>query len=135
MLSKLEKSITQEKKMPHIIIQFKKTPTRKEREHLKARGISLLSPIGGNAWLSALSDKNTLLFMTPEVVDKYPILGLIRSIGEILPEDKIDIKIFKYGIGSYAKNPDGTVNIIVKFFKDVSERQASRILTKYGSKR
>ncbi|MCK4815597.1 hypothetical protein KA005_07500, partial [bacterium] len=131
--TKLKTNITQEKKVPHIIIQFKDTPSRKDRESLKMRGVKLLSYIGGNAWYASVSDTVALLFMDPRITAKYPTLGLIRWVGEILPPDKIDTKIAEVGIGSYAINPDGTVNIIVQFFKDVPEEQVLVILEKYGS--
>lgn len=132
-LSKLQTIITQEKKIPHIIIQFKKTPSRNEREYLKARGINLLSYIGGNAWYASLSDTSALLFVDLKTVAKYPILGLIRWIGVILAQDKIHPFLKTKGPGSWAINPDGTIKVSIDFFKDISRQKAREILSKYGA--
>ena len=109
-LTKLKTNIAQEEKAPHLIIQFKDTPSRKDRESLKMRGVRLLSYIGGNAWFASVSDTVALLFMDPRITNKYSTLGLIRWIGEILPQDKIDTKIaeekpFAVYVGSSASVP------------------------------
>ncbi|HDN82895.1 MAG TPA: hypothetical protein ENG50_00875 [Candidatus Altiarchaeales archaeon] len=55
----------------------------------------------------------------------------MRWIGEILPEDKISRYIRNGTIGDWAINPDGTVNLIVEFFKDVSLDDAELIIEHY----
>lgn len=132
-LSKFEKIITQEKKMPHIIIQFKRAPTRKKREYLKARGIKLLSYIGGNAWFCTLSEKETLRFTIPEIVKKYPTLELIRSISEVLPDYKIHPSLKTKEPGPWAVTADGRIKLSIDFFKDISSKQARELLAKYDA--
>jgi hypothetical protein len=132
-LSRLNVKIKQERQNPHVIMQFNNPPSRRQREELKIRGIRLLSFIGGNAWYVSISDTRALYFSDRSMLAKYPAFRQIRWIGEIFPQDKIETKIQETGFGSYAKNPDGTVKIIVKFFKDVAEQNARTTLEKYGS--
>lgn len=132
-LTKLNTSIIRERKTPHVMIQFKDTPSRKERETLKTRGVKLLSYVGGNAWYATISDTSALFFMRPEITAKYPTLGSIRWIDKILPEDKIHPFLKTKGPGTWAINPDGTIKISIDFFKDVSRKRAREILTKYDA--
>ena len=56
----------------------------------------------------------------------------MRWIGEILPEDKMSSIIQENRIPSKAINPDGTVNLTIMFFKDVSLDDAVQIISKHG---
>ncbi|HID19449.1 MAG TPA: hypothetical protein EYP28_00690 [Methanophagales archaeon] len=49
-----------------------------------------------------------------------------------MPEDKISPYIRKYGVGEWAKNPDGTVNLTILFFKDISLDEAEQAISNYG---
>lgn len=129
--TELNTLITQEK-IPRIIIQFKKTPSRIERANLSYRGITLISYIGGNAWYALLSNEIPLSFTDPKITDQYPVLKLIRWIGNIKPEDKIHPFIKTKGPGSWAINPDGTIKVSIDFFRDTTSQEAKEVLAKYG---
>jgi hypothetical protein len=108
----------------HVLIQFEHIPTDSEREELKAVGVDLQTYIPENAWFAAI-DTDSLL--------KIGALPFVRWVGEIQVEDKITPHIKDVGVGSWAVNPAGTVNLLVLFFSDVSAHKAKEIIGGYGS--
>ncbi|MQY79225.1 MAG: hypothetical protein GH151_08535, partial [Bacteroidetes bacterium] len=118
-LSKLQHQIVAEKKYPHVMIQFTEIPTSYERELLVTSGIKLLNYIGNNTWYASISDSIAIHFQNTGITKKYPALNLVRSIEEIPVEDKISPQIREKGIGDWARTPDGKVNLVVSYFKDV----------------
>ncbi|MCK4825496.1 S8 family serine peptidase [bacterium] len=118
-LSKLQTMITIEKKIPHVMIQFTRLPSPLDKEWLNSKGIKLLNYIGSNTWYASISDAEALLFTDPEEIKKEPVLGSIRWMGEITPEDKISPLIRKNRIGEWARTPDGKVSLVVNYFNDV----------------
>ncbi|GAJ04419.1 unnamed protein product, partial [marine sediment metagenome] len=111
----------------------KEIPSSIERETLKAKGIKLLSYIGGNAWFASISDEDALRFNVPKVVAKYPFLKQIRSISEIFPEDKVAPQIREKRIGDWARTADGKVELVVNYFKDASIEQVKKKLEQLGA--
>lgn len=107
----------------HVLIQLEQIPTVNEREELKAKGIKLLSYVPNKAWFASIpSDK----------VDEIASLSGVRAISEILPEDKISPAVRERGVGDYSTNEDGTANLTIKFFRDISLDEAIKIVTNYG---
>lgn len=130
---RLSKIIIQEKQAPHILLQFKHTPTRSERLALQARGVKLLAHVGGNAWHASLTDSTPLSFIKPITRTKYPVLNTIRWIGQLEPEDKIHPVLRESGPGPWATNADGTIKVSVDFYTDVPRERAREILRGHGA--
>jgi hypothetical protein len=108
----------------HVLIQLENIPTIRERKELEDKGIKLLSYIPNKAWFAAVpSDK----------VSQISSFSNVSSISEILPEDKIS-PIIKGGIDTININADGTVNLAVLFFEDVSLANATKTASNYGGK-
>ena len=108
----------------HVLIQFNQLPTDSEREELKAIRVDLLAYIPENAWFAAVETDSL-----PEI----QALPGVRWIGKIQAEDKIAPHIRDIGVGPWAGNPDGTVNLLVIVFDDVSAEEARTVIGKYGS--
>ena len=107
----------------HVLIQLTKIPTNKERKELEAKGIKLLSYVPDKAWFATIpSDKTSEIAALPEV----------RSICDIWAEDKVSPQIIDRGVAGHATNDDGTVNLTVQFFKDISLDDAAILITNYG---
>lgn len=132
-LSRLQALISVEKKVPHVMIQFKEIPIRIERETLKAEGIELLSYIGGNAWYASLSNVMALRFSEAEVVAKYPSFRLIRWIGDILPEDKISPRIREREAEDWVRTQEGLVELAVKYYGDAVVTEVKNRLEANGA--
>ncbi|HDH10830.1 MAG TPA: 6-bladed beta-propeller [Nitrospirae bacterium] len=110
-------------KKVHLLVQLYRIPTESERMALEEAGIELLSYVPDYAWIAAVS---------AEKADMLPRVLLVRWSGLLLPEDKISPEIQKRGVAKWARNADGTVNLNIRFFKDVSLEEASQVVTKYG---
>jgi len=106
----------------HVLLQFYHIPNNDERYELSNLNVTLCSYVHNNAYFASIPTK----YLT----DIYN-LSFVRWIGEILPEDKISRYIRNGTIGDWAINPNGTVNLIVEFFKDVSLDDAERIIERY----
>ena len=109
----------------HVLIQFYHVPNAAEREKLENASVKLLTYIPNNAWFASISKDS------PAKILQFPF---VRWIGEILPEDKISPIIRENKIPPEAINPDGTVNLTIMFFKDVSLDDAAQVISKHGGK-
>lgn len=103
----------------HVILQFFENPDPTQRALLESKGIELLDFISNDAWFA---------FVSSSLSTDDPVLFLIRFIGEILPTDKFPPRIQAEGIGPWAVNPDGTVNLSVQFFSDVPLTEAQQVV-------
>jgi len=108
----------------HILVQFYHIPNATERENIENAGVKLLTYVHNNAWFASICSDS------PAKILQF---SSARWIGEILPEDKMSPRIQDGKIGEWAINPDGSVNIVVKFFDDVSADDARSILRRYNS--
>lgn len=107
----------------YVKIKFTRIPSSYERYNFSSMGVLLLD----------YTPHNTFFAKVPlDKIDYIRSLENIESISPILIEDKIDSDILKGKVGSWAINPDGSVNIRVKFFKDVPKEKCKAILEKYG---
>jgi hypothetical protein len=113
-------------KRRHVLIQFEHIPSASEREKLENNGIDLQTYIPRNAWFARV--KMDSISKIEEVSG-----GNVRWVGAILPADKIAPHIKERGVGPWAVNPDGSVNLLVTFFDDVSADEAREVIEKYGS--
>jgi hypothetical protein len=109
----------------HVLVQFYHIPNATERHALENAGVKLQTYVHNYAWFASIPSN------PPAVILQ---LSFVRWIGEILPEDKISPQILKGKIGEWAINPDGSVNMVVRFFDDVSAGDAKSILMKYSSR-
>jgi hypothetical protein len=108
----------------HVVIQFYHNPNTSERAVLyKDFGVELQGCVHNYASFASISC---------ELVSDIVALPNVRWIGKILPDDKISPHIGDYGVGSWAVNPNGTVNLLVGFFDDVSNDEAIQVIEKYG---
>ena len=108
----------------HLLIQFDHIPNASERKDLEAIGVDLHTYIPKNAWFADVKTNST---------SKIKGASNVRWVGEILAADKIAPHILKEGgVGSWAVNPDGSVNLLVTFFDDVSADEAREIIRRYG---
>jgi len=109
----------------HVLLQFYHIPNNDERYELSNLNVTLCSYVHNNAYFASIPTK----YLT----DIYN-LSFVRWIGEILPEDKISRYIRENKIPPEAINPDGTVNLTIMFFKDVSLDDAAQVISKHGGK-
>ena len=116
----------------HIYVQLEKHLDKTQQAQLEKQGIRLLSYIGSKTWHATLSAPGALEFTSSAAVKRSPILGTVKWVGEIKPEDKIEPKILKKGIGDYNRQPDGRVDVIVVFFPDVSKDSLAAVVKRYG---
>ena len=107
----------------HVLMQFQHIPDTKERGDLEEAAVKLLAYVHNNAWFASIPSGSV-----EEVIVIYPT----RWIGEILPNDKISLSLQNGKIGDWAINPDGTVNLIVEFFSDVSLDDAEPVVERHG---
>jgi hypothetical protein len=108
---------------PHLFIQFDDIPNKEERQELNNLNVNLHSYVHYNAW-SASIDKVKI-----SEIRKLPF---VRYIGPILAQDKTSPSI-KDKVPEHATNEDGTVNLIVLFFKDISQSEAENLLIDSGA--
>jgi len=120
-ISNALKSTASPKQM-HVLLQFYHIPNNDERLELSNLNVTLCGYIHNNAYFASISTK----YLT-EIFN----LSFIRWIGEILPEDKISSRIQEDKIGNWAINEDRTINITVKYFKDVPSEDVKNIIKKY----
>ena len=108
----------------HVLIQFDHIPDASERKNLETIGVDMQTYIPRNAWFADID------------TDSIPEIGALPGVswvGEILAADKIAPHIKEVGVGSWAVNPDGSVNLLVTFFDDVSADEAREVIGRYGS--
>jgi hypothetical protein len=108
----------------HVLIQFYSIPTAETKAMLEASGIKLFGYIPEKGFLASLEIK---------AKGQKAILEHVRWIGEFQPEDKINPRIQKGRFGGWARNEDGTVNILISLFPDEPQEKMKKLLSDYGS--
>ena len=106
----------------HVLIQLERIPTIKEKKELEAKGIRLLSYIPNKAWFASIA---------PDKLSEVAALSAVRAISEISHEDKISPHIIG-GDFFWDRVKDGKADFIVEFFKDVSLKEAERVIEKHN---
>jgi subtilisin family serine protease len=107
----------------HVLVQLDAIPTDSERTALAAAGVELLGYIPDNAWLAVVSTRVDL---------GSPDYSLVRWAGPLLPEDKIAPALRSNGVGAWAIEPDGQVNLQLIFFEDVSASTAEQVIKRHN---
>ncbi len=131
--SRLQTRFLDSARVPYVIVQLKRNPTRQQRETLKREGIELVSSIGGKSWYASLTDARALQFTNTVMKRFYPILEEVRWIGEVEPDDRVQPFLKTVGPGDWATNPDGTIKLSVDFYRTVSREEARDLLGRYGA--
>ena len=108
----------------HLFIRFDEIKTTEEKQSLSERGINLLEYIPEKTYVAS--------------VQPYALLTLekrsgISFIDPIFPADKIEPALKKNGIAPWAQNTDGTANMTLLFYSDVSQDEARKVIEKYGA--
>lgn len=109
----------------HLLMQFSQLPTVEEKISLEGLGIKLLNYIPGMSYFASLP-----VGINPQ--DSR--LSKVRYIGRILPEDKLASSLRENNIGSWAKEPNGTVNLWIVIFADASLDEAEIAIKNMGGK-
>ncbi len=108
----------------HVLMQFMDIPDASQHQILKSNGVKLLRYIPNKAWLVSV----------PRGITEAELLAArARWLGEIKPSDKIFPGIRKRGVGPWAHNADGSVNLEVSFFKDVPLTEARSLINTMGA--
>jgi len=116
----------------HVLLQLKRYLDKTERAMLEEQGIKLLGYIGSYTWYATLTDQKALGFTIPDAIISTPILGEIRWIGAIQPEDRIEPGIIENKLNKWIKTEDNRERYSVYFFKDVPMDNAREIITRLG---
>ncbi|MCH7590729.1 S8 family serine peptidase, partial [PVC group bacterium] len=104
-------------------MQFHDIPNDNERRFLKEAKTKLLHYLPHKAWFASL----------PRAITENALMNSnVRWIGLILPEDKIFSTLLSQGVSSRNTRPDGSVNLEVSFFKDVSLGVARNLIGRMG---
>jgi hypothetical protein len=104
----------------HVLVQLYHIPNATERHALENAGVNLLTYVHNYAWFASIPRDNLAAVMN---------LNLVRWVGVILSEDKISLIIRESRIPPEAINADGTVNLSIMFFKDVTLDDASQVIS------
>ena len=108
----------------HGLIQFRRMPTRPERNALRRTGMELFIYIPNRAFLARL----------PADVRSILRLAIVRYVGPLRPNDKIDPRILTQGVNRFARNRDGTLRLSVLFFEDVAPGVAAAVVSAHGGR-
>jgi hypothetical protein len=106
----------------HVLIQLENKPTIEDINQLESKGIKLLSYIPNKSWVASIPSNKTT-----EVAS----LSNVRSVSEILPEDKISPHI-RSGNIFQPRVRDGKTLFIVEFFEDVSTADIEQVIARHN---
>jgi hypothetical protein len=108
----------------HVFIQFDHVPLREDRKKLENMNITLFGYFQGNTYQASLPVNKIY-----EIAEDPYVLW----IGAILRRDKADSETLRDDFNIWTLNTNGTVNISVEFFEDISLSDAENlIITKYN---
>lgn len=107
----------------HVIIQFYDMPDETVKTLLQQNDVKLLSYLPNFAFLASIPTTN------PRAILSMPE---IRVITHFSPQDKISPQILERGVGNWATNADGTVNLTIVFFRDISLDSASQVISNHS---
>jgi len=109
----------------HVLIQLENKPTIDDINQLESKGIKLLSYIPDKSWVASIpSDKTT----------EIAALSNVRSISEIMPEDKISPHI-KTGNIFKPRVKDGKTLFIIEFHEDISASEISDTIERHKDRK
>ncbi|MFO7872012.1 MAG: S8 family serine peptidase [Candidatus Undinarchaeales archaeon] len=104
----------------HVLIQFDHLPNKTERLIFKKKGIHLLEYIPNKAWIASVP--------SAKLSSSYEKKS-VTYLAELEPEDKIEPNLLRVS----EQNEDSDLLISVLFFSDISRKEASSKIEKYGT--
>ncbi len=107
----------------HVLIQLSQPLNPVIEQELRARGVELLEYIPENTWKAAVQAAGLAAVRT---------LAGVQAMGSIYAVDKFPVHILERGLAPYSRHPDGTVSVLVSFYRDVPFQQVERILVDLG---
>lgn len=107
----------------HRILQFVSTVDPSERADLAEKGIRLLQSIPERAWIASIA---------PAASRDAGLRSRLVWAGEILPDDKSPRHWKTAGYGPWAIQPDGRIELRVRFHEDVDAEDATAELRGLG---
>jgi|GEM_PF-2986204 len=111
----------------HVLVQFTRVPSLDERKRMEESAkLRILDPIPERSFFASVPLDRELL---NRITKDFPV----RSIGRILPEDKIHPDL-KKGPPADARRGKNAAEYIVEFFGDVEDKDAGKILDRYDAK-
>lgn len=108
----------------HVLVQFKKTPTRAEREKISATGVKLLQPIPYNAYIAFIEQKDWA---------KEKAITPFRWVGALSPEDKVHPRIQLGELDVHVLGSDGLATFDIYCHEDVSKDKCYQKLAELGA--
>ena len=109
---------------PHLLLQPNDPHDRGWKNRVTGVGIRLLQYVPQNTWIVSVP---------PDLGPTSPVLGEIRWLGTIQPQDRISSSLLREGPGAWAISADGRVKLRVSFFADVSDHRAQELLAGVGA--
>jgi hypothetical protein len=110
----------------HALMQFYELPDETQRQLLEQSGILLLEYIPENTWIVGIKNSRELMIEEP------PAELQVRWMSQLLPIDKVSPEISANTFGTWSKNGDGTVNLVVRAFADVNLNEISERVAVHG---
>jgi uncharacterized repeat protein (TIGR01451 family) len=107
------------------IIQFHQLPTEAAQNELLARGVRILDYLPENCFFARLSKDVT--------ADQLQSAGVVW-LGAIYPEDKVSPRLLSSGVGLWARQPDGSADLRVKYFQQADTVTVSKTVAECGGR-
>ncbi|MCP4491460.1 MAG: S8 family serine peptidase, partial [Gammaproteobacteria bacterium] len=107
----------------HRLVQLYRIPDSADKTSLSEAGVELISYIPNYAWLASVNVSR---------LASFTVHPLVRWAGELAATDKISPSIQAQGIANWGENVDGTVNLRIMFFADVSQQDAEELIAQQG---
>ncbi len=109
----------------HAYVQLDHMPSPAEVATLQSsKGVTLVNYLNGNSYQAAVAKGLN--------ANDPALLALVRWMSGIPGADKIDPKVQSGKFESWADNGDGTVNLLVTIFDDVSASEAQSVLSAHS---
>lgn len=105
----------------HVLIEFERNPTGKEKREFEKNGIKLLNYMPDNSWFASVSDIDE--------IEKTSNIRVINVVDDISDANKISFAVKNK---NYVKNDDDTINLSVKLYDDVNLDDEISKIENYG---
>lgn len=109
----------------HALIQLNRLPTPADEQALASAGVELISYLTGTTYKAAVAKS----FTASRAFANTPL----RWAGLVRPDDKIAPAVANSELEAWAINGDGTLNLIVHFYEDVSDGELTALRDQYDA--